>query len=244
MQIQVGYTIIKGCGEMWSDFGQERKCRREKKTSSTEKYTFESVMELQQQFSVCLNEYEEGEGNTENRETQKNDAVKTEDIYQTLQYTPAEQRTVNGTRLFSERYERKYVFLLFAVNILISTIILIIVGLNYSHNKETQLIKGQKEVWLLYDNVFYLFWSDDSNCNAAESFCSKRNASLAVLSSHNKVWLMSRTNGKQFLVLKALSDGSGDGDSSFEGDDNKCGIMTSDVDTDHGEGFVCEKPRF
>lgn len=62
---------------------------------------FESVMELQQHFSVCLNEYEEGEGNTENRGTPKNDAVKTEDIYQTLQYPPADQRTIKGTRLFS-----------------------------------------------------------------------------------------------------------------------------------------------
>ncbi|XP_051749147.1 uncharacterized protein LOC127512361 isoform X2 [Ctenopharyngodon idella] len=172
-------------------------------------------MELQQRFSACVNVYEEGEGNTENKETQKNDVVKTEDIYQTLQYPSTDQRTINSTRLFSD-----------------------------SQNKETQPIKGQKEVWLLYENVFYLFWSDNSNCNAAESFCSKRNASLAVLSSHNKVWLMSRSNGKQFLVLKASSDGSGDSDSSFGGDDNKCGIMTSDVDTDHGEGFVCGKPIF
>lgn len=133
-------------------------------------------MELQQRFSVCINEYEEGEGegqgqgDTENRETQKNDAVvKTEDIYQSLQYPPADQGTINCTPLFSgkttedgwmefmdgwnsskmfmkftisvsvlitinlcltEFSERKYVFLLFAVNILISTIILTIVGLN------------------------------------------------------------------------------------------------------------------
>lgn len=43
------------------------------------------------------------------------------------------------------------------------------------------------EVWLLHDNVFYLFWSDNSDCSAALSFCSKRNASLAVLSVYNKV---------------------------------------------------------
>ncbi|XDV20504.1 hypothetical protein PO909_025821 [Leuciscus waleckii] len=203
-------------------------------------------MELQQRFSVCINEYEvgEGQGDTENRETQKNDAVKTEDIYQSLQYPPADQGTIHYTTLFSEFSERKCVFLLFAVNILISTIILTIVGLNYSHNKETQPIKGQKEVWLLNDNVFYLFWSDNSDCYAAESFCSKRNASLAMLSVYNKVWLMSRTNGKQFLVSKASLDGSGDSASSFgddDDDDHECGIMTSDVDTDHGEGFVCER---
>ncbi|XP_077087376.1 uncharacterized protein LOC143739099 [Siphateles boraxobius] len=200
-------------------------------------------MELQQRFSVCINEYEEGEGDKENRETQKNDAVKTEDIYQSLQYPPADQGTINCTTLFSEFSERKYVFLLFAVNILISTIILTIVGLNYSHNKETQTIKGQKEVWLLYDNVFYLFWSDNSDCKTAGNFCSKRNASLAMLSVYNKVWLMSRTNGKQFLVSKASLDGSGDSASIFgdDDDDHECGIMTSDVDTDHGEGFVCER---
>jgi len=26
-----------------------------------------------------------------------------------------------------------------------------------------------------------------------------------------------------------------------DADDHECGIMTSDVDTDHGEGFVCER---
>lgn len=58
-------------------------------------------MELQQRFSACVNVYEEGEGNTENKETQKNDVVKTEDIYQTLQYPSTDQRTINSTRLFS-----------------------------------------------------------------------------------------------------------------------------------------------
>lgn len=56
------------------------------------------VMELQH-FSVRVNEYEEYEGNTENRE--KNDDVKTEDIYQTLHCSPAPQRTINSTTLFS-----------------------------------------------------------------------------------------------------------------------------------------------
>lgn len=61
-------------------------------------------MELQQRFSVCINEYEEGGGEEDtenNRETQKNDAVKTEDIYQSLQYPPAVQGTINCTTLFS-----------------------------------------------------------------------------------------------------------------------------------------------
>ncbi|KAL1274945.1 hypothetical protein QQF64_027759 [Cirrhinus molitorella] len=198
-------------------------------------------MELQQRFSVSANEYEEGEGDAENREMQKKDAVKTEDLYQCLQFPPtAQQRTINSTTLDSEHCKRQYVFLLFAVNILISAIILVIVSLNYSYNKETQPIKGQTEMWLLHDNVFYLFWTGRSDCSAAESFCSKRNASLAILTEHNKVWLMLRTNRKQFLVSRTSLDGSGDMD-SLSDDEDTCGIMTEDVETYHGEGFVCER---
>ncbi|RXN03209.1 hypothetical protein ROHU_022880 [Labeo rohita] len=140
-----------------------------------------------------------------------------------LQFPPtAHQGTINSTTLVSERSERKYVFLLSAVNILISVIILVIVIVNYSHNRESQqrittesqAIKGQKEMWLLHDNVFYLFWSDRSDCSAAESFCSKRDASLAILTERNK-------------------------DDDHE--DYECGIMTDNVNTDHGEGFVCER---
>ncbi|RXN03210.1 hypothetical protein ROHU_022881 [Labeo rohita] len=68
------------------------------------------------------------------------------------------------------------------------------------------------KMWLLHDDVFYLFWSEGSDCSAAESFCSKRNASLAILTEHNT-----------------------------DDEDHDCGIMTADVDTDHGEGFVCER---
>ncbi|XP_042612420.1 uncharacterized protein LOC109073814 isoform X2 [Cyprinus carpio] len=181
-------------------------------------------MELQQHFSVSANEYEESEGDAEKREMRKNDAVKTEDLYQSLHFPPtAHHGAINSTTL-------------------VSAIILVIVGLNYTHNTETQPIKGQKEMWLHRDNVFYLFWSDHSDCSTAQSFCSERNASLAILTEHNKVWLMSRTNGKQFLVSRASSDGSGDIDvPSVDDEDRECGIMTDDVDIDHGEGFVCER---
>ncbi|KTF93468.1 hypothetical protein cypCar_00035740 [Cyprinus carpio] len=77
-----------------------------------------------------MNDYEESEGNAERR-MQKNDDVRTEDLYQSLQFPPtAHHGTINSTTLLSEHCERKYVFLLFAVNILISAIILVIVGLN------------------------------------------------------------------------------------------------------------------
>ncbi|XP_056312982.1 uncharacterized protein LOC130228577 [Danio aesculapii] len=198
-------------------------------------------MELQQRFSASENEYEQhSDTDIENRGRQKNETLKTEDIYQTLQFPPADRRTVNQTALMSEKpCKGNYVYLLFAVNILISVVTLAIVGLNYSHNQEKQPIKGQKEVWLLYDNVFYLFWSDYSNCYAAKSFCSKRNSSLAILSELNKGWLISRTNGKPFWILPAPSEESGS--SYVDDEDHECGLVSSNADANDQEGFVCAK---
>lgn len=120
-------------------------------------------MELQQCFSVSENEYEQhGDTDVKNRGMQKNETVKTEDIYQSLEVPPENQRTVNHTARKSgkttdnwwmnlvenyafhmiyscvisiylcleKRCKGNYVYLLFAVNILISVIILAIVGLN------------------------------------------------------------------------------------------------------------------
>nr|XP_021327316.1 uncharacterized protein LOC101882805 [Danio rerio] len=198
-------------------------------------------MELQHRFSVSQNEYEQhGDTDIEDRGRQINETLKTEDIYQSLDVPPADRRTVNRTGLKSEKpCKGNYVYLLFAVNILLLVVILAIVGLNYSHNQEKQTIKGQTEVWLLYNNVFYLFWSDDSDCNAAKSFCSKRNATLATLSELNKGWLISRTNEKPFWILQATSEGSGS--SYVDDEDQECGFISSDVDADFGEGFVCAR---
>lgn len=58
-------------------------------------------MELQQRFSVSMNDYEESEGNAERR-MQKNDDVRTEDLYQSLQFPPtAHHGTINSTTLLS-----------------------------------------------------------------------------------------------------------------------------------------------
>ncbi|XP_073807256.1 uncharacterized protein [Danio rerio] len=204
-------------------------------------------MELQQRFSVSEYEYEHhGDTDIENRGRQINETFKTEDFYQSLDVPPADRRTVNRTGLKSEKpCKGNYVYLLFAVNILILVVILAIVSLNYSHNQEKQPTKGQTEVWLLYNNVFYLFWSDDSDCYAAKSFCSKRNATLATLSELNKGWLISRTNGKTFWILQAPSEGSGSGSGSgssyVDDEDHECGIVSSDGDANYGEGFVCAR---
>lgn len=58
-------------------------------------------MELQQRFSVSLNDYEESEGNAEKRNMQKKYDVRTEDLYQSLQLPPAHHGTINSTTLLS-----------------------------------------------------------------------------------------------------------------------------------------------
>lgn len=59
-------------------------------------------MELQQHFSVSVNDYEESEGNAEKRKMQKKDDVKTEDLYQSLNIPPtAHHGTINSTALLS-----------------------------------------------------------------------------------------------------------------------------------------------
>lgn len=59
-------------------------------------------MELQQHFSVSVNDYEESEGNAEKRKMKKNDDVRTEDFYQSLQFPPtAHHGTINSTTLLS-----------------------------------------------------------------------------------------------------------------------------------------------
>ncbi len=59
-------------------------------------------MELQQRFSVSLNDYEESEGNAEKMKMQKKYDVRTEDFYQSLQLPPtAHHGTINSTTLLS-----------------------------------------------------------------------------------------------------------------------------------------------
>ncbi|XP_057181715.1 uncharacterized protein LOC130548742 isoform X2 [Triplophysa rosa] len=188
-------------------------------------------MELQHSASVSANEYEESEG------IQRIDAVRTEDIYQCLQQPSTEAYHKNKT-VVSEHYWGKRVFLIDSLH------------------KETHLLvaNGQEakneEKWLLYDNVFYLFWSEHSDCSAAIRLCAERDASLVTLTLKNKFWLQSKANGKQFLVLRSSLDGSGDSAPEYlaqdevpddDEDNHQCGTMTPETDKDHREGFVCER---
>ncbi|XP_056602854.1 uncharacterized protein LOC130419876 isoform X2 [Triplophysa dalaica] len=174
-------------------------------------------MELHHIASVSENEYEESEG------IQRIDAVRTEDIYQCLQLPSTEDYHKNKTVVSD------------------------------SLHKETHLLvaNGQEakyeENWLLYDNVFYLFWSEHSDCSTAIRLCAERNASLGTLTLKNKFWLQSKANGKQFLVFRTSLDGSGDSAPEFvdavpdNEDNNQCDTMTPKTDKDQREGFVCER---
>ncbi|KAG9351679.1 hypothetical protein JZ751_022930 [Albula glossodonta] len=46
--------------------------------------------------------------------------------------------------------------------------------------------KPGSELWHLQDNIFYLSWHGPGNCQSAEAFCRKRNATLAISYQHNR----------------------------------------------------------
>lgn len=43
------------------------------------------------------------------------------------------------------------------------------------------------EKWYLHEDVFYLFWSNHSDCETAYNFCKERTANLATVTRNSKV---------------------------------------------------------
>lgn len=63
-----------------------------------------------------------------------------------------------------------------------------------SHNLPNKLVRMMcnfyfffLEMWYLHDDVFYLFWRNDSDCDTAYKFCNEREAQLATVTEINKV---------------------------------------------------------
>ncbi|XP_046695296.1 uncharacterized protein LOC124379185 [Silurus meridionalis] len=203
-------------------------------------------MELQQRSAVSMNVYDNSD-----------EQAKTEDIYQCLQ-TPhtAPARKSSG---------QKIKVLLFTIIIVLLTANLSVTGMNYHHSKQTgaemmNYQKSTKESWYLHDETFYLFWSNQGQCEIAKRFCAERTANLATVTTFNKDWLLLQINGKRMLVKKdqpkrISEDSSGDGfliheDFHIDGvddddDDNDdaydCDFFGETPDTKMGEGWVCEK---
>ncbi|KAG9282096.1 hypothetical protein AMEX_G706 [Astyanax mexicanus] len=194
-------------------------------------------MELQQRQSVSPNVYEQG------NEEETTDA-KPEELYQCLQFPPKAAKKTDDPQ-HSASGEGKKIFLLLALITVLLTILLIISVVHYSHFQQTLGVMDRpitnEEVWHLRADVFYLFWYEGGDCNAAESFCIRRNASIATATEHNMAWLQSQTNGKQILVRRDNFDGSGNTDSliQMDEDDTECNLLTHELQKQQAEGWVC-----
>ncbi|KAF4073284.1 hypothetical protein AMELA_G00257120 [Ameiurus melas] len=192
------------------------------------------MMEMQQRTSRQMNEYDN-----------PGEPLKTEDIYQSLQTLPrAATRNASG---------KKIVVLLLIINILLLTTILLVTGIHYRHFRQSvaEVLNAQKtnqEMWYLHAEMFYLFWTDQGDCHAAERFCAERKANLATVTKSNTDWLQSQTNGKRMLVRMSQLQSSGDGLKFFQStdedmdDEPDCELFgaTSDF-SEHVEGWVCER---
>ncbi|XP_066506018.1 uncharacterized protein [Hoplias malabaricus] len=203
-------------------------------------------MELQQR---SFNVYDDGD--------RRDGQEKTEDIYQCLQDpTTAPRGQVRTDQPTSGSASAagggKMMCLLLTIIIFLLTAILCIVVIHYYHFRQTQVVdefnrgalSTNREVWILHDEKFYLFWSDYGDCDTAERFCTTRKASLAAVGEDNMVWLKSQINGKHFLVKTGQLDSSGFSDPTFmDGDESECQLLdvTSEFVKQEVEGWVCEK---
>ncbi|KAL7834440.1 hypothetical protein SRHO_G00286870 [Serrasalmus rhombeus] len=199
-------------------------------------------MEMEQQ---CFNIYEDSHGDRRESQTDR-----TEDIYQCLQYPPPAPRTQPNETEPSTSDKcggKKMILPLLIIIIFLLTAILFIATMHYYHFIQTRVGNSKntnKELWILHANMFYLFWSNHGDCDTAESFCAKRNASLAAAAEYNLAWLQSQAKGKRLLVRTETTNGSGD--SAFvhthtDEDDFDCDFLDGTSDKNQVEGWVCEK---
>ncbi|GAA6102199.1 uncharacterized protein LOC113640209 isoform X4 [Tachysurus ichikawai] len=194
-------------------------------------------MELQQKHCVSLNVYDIQEQR------------KTEDIYQTLQTPPPLQTP--PTVITRKASGKKITVPLLIINILLLTTILLVVGIHYHHFRQIRpaVLNNQKtnqEMWYLHGEVFYLFRSDQGDCQTAILFCALRKAKLTTVTKSNRDWLHSQINEKHMLVQMSQPQSSGDGfDSDTVDDESDCEIFgaTSQLieEVERVEGWVCER---
>ncbi|XP_035288324.1 uncharacterized protein LOC118235264 isoform X4 [Anguilla anguilla] len=111
---------------------------------------------------------------------------------------------------------------------------------------QTYLMDNQNGFWHLRDNIFYLFWHGQGDCQEAESFCNKKNATLVTLRKHNRDWMISVANGKQLWVKADIHSFSGQSP-----DEEACPcelLLASDrfaaADCENVHSWVCEREEY
>ncbi|XP_047665415.1 uncharacterized protein LOC113640209 isoform X3 [Tachysurus fulvidraco] len=189
-------------------------------------------MEMQQRLSRSQNVYEQ---------TIPEEQTQTEEIYRTPQL-PQKKSARNAPG------KKRMVLLI--MNILL-TIVLLVTVIHYHHFRQRwqAVLNNQKtnqEMWYLHGKVFYLFRSDQGDCETATLFCALRKAKLTTVTKSNRDWLHSQINGKYMLVQMSQPQSSGDGfDFDTVDDESDCEIFgaTSQLieEVERVEGWVCER---
>ncbi|CAB1316371.1 unnamed protein product [Coregonus sp. 'balchen'] len=208
-------------------------------------------MELAERYSIPMNDYEDATG----LQTRGARTPRTEDIYQSLQ-SPNITYRQREARPHDRIQWKTFVSPLLLFNALLLMIILVIVGVHYSHftgaiSSENGDFRQNEEMWHLYHNGFYLFWQSVGDCLTADSFCQQRNATLTTLQPHNRVWLLARARGQQLWVLELrdMTELSADGATEEDGEyGDDCALLTGDptqasMSPGHrkSKGWVCER---
>ncbi|KAI1903310.1 hypothetical protein AGOR_G00025890 [Albula goreensis] len=184
---------------------------------------------------------------------QKNDApqrlyedlISPESVYHSLHFqNPGGNKTALGPVPIQKG---PIVAILLSVLSILSLSILVIVAIHYSKApKLPSVSKPGSELWHLQDNIFYLSWHGPGNCQSAEAFCRKRNATLAISYQHNRDWMMSLTSGMQMWVqAETKEDSSGSG--QIENEVLCSCVLFSAPEAAHCgayHGWVCEKRAY
>ncbi|KAL6464069.1 hypothetical protein MHYP_G00284600 [Metynnis hypsauchen] len=152
--------------------------------------------------------------------------AKTEDVYQTLQYSPSVK---NPNPTHGSQWSTRIILILLIFNTVFLVIMLILIGLF------RPVLDEEKEAWLLYDDSFYLIWEAEGKCTDAAKFCNARGANirLAVPTPRNLVWLVTQAKKKKLLVAE-------------DGSSSRCKLVGDPVRLEtpfiQGEeqGWVCE----
>lgn len=182
--------------------------------------------------------------------------IRVESPYQTFQLQHPGKNIQSAGPYSTGRGSRILVIVLCFINTLLLVINLAVLGVHYSKSNadnthlagygQTDLLDNRNGFWHLRDNIFYLFWHGQGDCQEAESFCNRKNATLVTPRKHNWDWMISVANGKQLWVKADIHSFSGQSP-----DEEACPcelLLASDrstaADCENVHSWVCERVEY
>ncbi|XP_076863880.1 uncharacterized protein LOC143516196 [Brachyhypopomus gauderio] len=173
-------------------------------------------------------------------ETSKN--VRTEDMYETLKQPPVVK---NSHSTHASWMDRKLQTLLI-FNTLLMIIILIVTGFlaatHLQRSGSALELNDNRELWHLYEGVYYLIWDAKGNCAEAEKFCQQKNSEIGNMTDTNKNWFLSVSQSKK-LWINMSQIGHKTLDETFY----QCPCCHGDMmdltvpESEEMQGWVCER---